>query len=266
MLRTAIKLFLIFFLVYGGVHIWYGRLTKEFIGGDGQKTAKKISGKAAETAGKDTRKKGNRPPGVTASARPEQPATPAKAAAVRQDFQVIVSRNIFQAALDKVDKKPKPVVQQEVVATGLNLTLLGTVTGDRETARAIIVDNARKQQEIFQIGDAVQGAFIETIERGKVTLDVNGKMEALVMKEREGGGPGPPRVSRSPAANRRKPVPAQSPPTYEEGDREPVARKPPVRPHRRISFRRDPSREEEPLQEEMDMPVEEMEDGLPPLE
>jgi hypothetical protein len=262
MLRTAIKLVLIFFLVSAGVHIWYGRLEQELL----SSSAPKMVNRSRAAARADL-KKGRSRPGSAQQKQADRIAQPAKT--VRKsarDFQIIVRRNIFQASLDNA-KVEKPPVRQEVVPTALNLTLLGTVTGDRETARAIIVDNVKKQQDIFQIGDAVQGAFIETIERGKVTLDVNGKMEALLMKEREGGGPGPPQVNRPPAANRRRPTPNQAPARYEDGAEEPVTRKPPIRPHRRISFRRDPSQaEEEPPRIEEKLPEEALEDGLPPLE
>jgi type II secretory pathway component PulC len=104
------------------------------------------------------------------------------------------------------------------------------VTGNERDARAIIVDNKEKQQDLYQIGDAVQGAFIESIERGMVTLDVNGRKEALLIKDREGGGPGAPRVS--PSASRL--VPEAKP------EKRVTRRAPKARPHRRISFRQDP--------------------------
>jgi len=208
MVRVAAKLVAIFLLVYAGVFLWYGRLEKRFLTG----IPKPVKIQAEKTAVGD-----------------RQGSKVVEPKAGTQDFQVIVTRNIFQASLESVVEAPEEVVE-EVVPTSLNLTLLGTVTGIDRDARAIIVDNKGKQQDIYQIGDAIQGAFIESIGRGQVTLAVNGKKEALLIKDREGGGPGPPKVS--PSASR--PVPEAKP------EKSATRNVPKARPHRRISFRQDP--------------------------
>ena len=128
-----------------------------------------------------------------------------------------------------VDNREDVTTPEPVAPTSLNLTLLGTVTGNDRDARAIIVDNKEKQQDLYQVGDAVQGAFIESIERGKITLDVNGKKEALLIKERVGGGPGAPSVPRS------KPRLVTEDSAVKNTNR----KVPRARPHRRISFRQD---------------------------
>lgn len=208
MVRVAAKLVVIFLLVYAGVYLWYGRLEKRLLSG----TAKPVKIQAEKTA-----------------AIGKQGSKVVEPEAGTQNYQVIVTRNIFQAALESVVEAPEEVVE-EVIPTSLNLTLLGTVTGNDRDARAIIVDNKDKQQDIYQIGDALQGAFIESIGRGKVTLDVNGKIEALLIKDREGGGPGAPNVPLSTSRIEPQNKPEKS-----------AERKvPKVRPHRRISFRQDP--------------------------
>lgn len=150
-----------------------------------------------------------------------------------QDYQVIVTRNIFQASLESVVEAPVEVIQ-ELAPTSLNLTLLGTVTGNERDARAIIVDKKKKQQDLYQIGDAIQGAFIESIERGRITLDVNGKKEALLIKEREGGGPGAPNVPSF--------EPRLVPKNTSEINATGTVPLPKARPRRRINFRVDPAR------------------------
>ncbi len=210
MARTAAKLVLIFCLVYAGVYFWYGRLESKLLAG----IPESDGGQAVKTAADESD--------------PGRGAGTVQPVSGRQNFQVIVSRNIFQAALD-AKVKPEEKEEEEVIPTSLNLTLLGTVTGNNRDARAIIVDNNGRQQDLYQIGDALQGAFIESIERGKVTLSVNGKKEALLLKDREGGGPGPPKVS-----------PAVSRPLPKAVTRKTVPRRvPQARPHRRISFRQD---------------------------
>ncbi len=180
------------------------------------------------------------------------------------DFQIIVKRNIFEAILEPVVVEPVVEVVEEVAPTALNLTLAGTVTGNNRTARAIIIDNSKKKQDIYQIGDAIQGAFIEAIERGKVTLEVNGKMETLSIKDREGGGPGPPKMPKSRAKIAPRSTPEKS-----------NVRKAPIRPNRRISFRSSKREENDPGDlmnepDEMQAPEQpelpDTEDVLPPLE
>ena len=170
MVRVMVKLLVLFVLVATGVHFFYAWLEKELLS-DGRISA----GQKAST--------------VTVAKK--QQKKPVKVQATGTDYQIIVTRNIFQAKLEP-EKKPVEKVVQKVVPTTLDLTLLGTVTGDEQTARAIIIDKKTRKQDIYQIGDAVQGAFIESIDRGKITLDVNGRNEVLKIKDREGGGPGAP--------------------------------------------------------------------------
>jgi type II secretory pathway component PulC len=209
MIRAMLKLGLIFVLVYSGVYLWYGRVEKSLLAGIGK--GEKVSAPEATPVRKGA--------GTT---------TPARVENKPLDFSVIVQRNIFQAALEKVEKEPeKPV--EKAVPTRLDLVLLGTVVGNDRDARAIIIDNKAKKQDIYQIGDAVQDAFIEEIDRGRVILDVNGAKEELTIKDREGGGAAAPGAAPSKA----EPV---------SWNRKKVKQKVPrVRPHRRISVGRNDS-------------------------
>jgi len=208
MVRVAAKLVIIFLLVSMGVFLWYGRLEKMWLAGIEEPVMIQPEKSIV----------GNR----------EDVATPEPMVA-EQDFQIIVTRNIFQASLESVAQKPEEVIE-ELAPTSLDLTLLGTVTGNDRDARAIIVDNKEKKQDLYQVGDAVQSAFVESIERGKITLDVNGNKEALLIKEREGGGPGAPNVPQSEP----RLVPEDTPAIKA------TRTVPRARPHRRISFRQDP--------------------------
>ncbi len=258
MVRAGITLLLITLLVGAGVYFGSNRLEQALLAGVETKTRKpekttrapaavKAPQPAAGVAEKPAvrRKRSRRAPAITMTPEQARRARQAKQGAAagqvqqtkqttqqtqqalppEQRLQVIVSRNIFQAALEK--KKPEPVekkVVEEAQPTKLNLVLLGTVVGDDEDARAIVVDKTAKKQDIYRVGDAVQGAIIETIGRGKVTLDVNGRKESLLIKEREGGGPVAPGIQ-----------PVNSPVTRSTTT---TARKPSpwVKPHRRISF------------------------------
>jgi type II secretory pathway component PulC len=262
MVRVAAKLIILFLLVYVGVHLGYARLEKELLRGTCC-----ASGPSSDSAGSGKQERGE-------STSKSMPSTALKnnesnAVGTRQDFQVIVRRNIFQTVFTPEIAQPVEEVKLEAVPTTLNLTLLGTVLGSDQTSRAIIIDNSKKEQNLFQIGDAVQGAFIESVERGKVTLDVNGSIEILLMKKREGGGPGPPKLPRRITRPVPK-IPTDDIENIETDDEENKAkriRRPPVvRPHRRVNFRRNPARaeseggEEEqenelPAEEELPSPV-----------
>ena len=214
MWRSLVILSLLTLLAYGGVRFMYGRLEG------------RLQSEMAGTANKAV---------PVAGGGPKQVRRPGK----RPDYQVIVRRNIFQARLDLKKKETAEGQKPEDLAeTSLKLALVGTVTGSDRDARAIIVDEKKKRQDIYQIGDVVQGALIKKVERGRVILEVNGRDEVLLLKERKGG------------TGRESGLPSFVPPVY----RPPVQQRDPstsrerkdipvVRPHRRITFRKDRARE-----------------------
>jgi len=186
-----------------------------------------------------------------------------------QNFQIIVSRDIFRSAAAKQEKrpdvKPPPPQPETVLPTTLNLTLAGTVLGSGQTSRAIIISNTGRDrnQQLLQIGDGVPGtaAVIKEISWESVTLEVNGKKEVLTMpKPKSAPGFGPQAMA-APSA----PASFEPPPFAEETRRG----RPPVRPNRRISLppedpvepadfaAEEPSPEEEipsPVQPEVELP------------
>ena len=94
-------------------------------------------------------------------------------------------RNIFDAT-DKTDAQPVEVKAEPIEnleETTLQLALLGTIAGDSESARAIILDQKNKSQDIYRVGDSVQDAEIKQILRGKVILRHGDKDEILTMVE-----------------------------------------------------------------------------------
>jgi len=102
-------------------------------------------------------------------------------------YDKIIERNIF-GATEKVEQPPvevevKPVESLE--ETSLQLSLLGTIAGDSESARAIILDQRKRSQDIYRVGDSVQNAEIKQILRGKVILRRGGQDEVLTMAAEE---------------------------------------------------------------------------------
>ena len=83
--------------------------------------------------------------------------------------------------------RPEKLNIETLEPTDLKLDLLGTITGDKKEAYAVIEDTTTKQQNLFRIGDTVQNATVKMILREKVVLNVNGKDEILkIEKDREG--------------------------------------------------------------------------------
>ena len=142
------------------------------------------------------------------------------------EYTMIVERNIF-GATEKAE--PPPVVEEKVEPietlqeTSLQLSLLGTIAGDAQSARAIIFDQRQKSQDLYRVGDTVQNAEIRQILRGKVVLRHDGKDEILSMVEGEelpGAGAATDRTSKrgGRAARRTR----SRPESIEEAEEEPV--------------------------------------------
>ena len=156
------------------------------------------------------------------------------------DTAIILSRNIFKAALEAGDQSSvEPGLDLDALEeTTMKLVLLGTVSGSQEDARAIIRDETEKKEDIYQVGSSVQGALVSRIERGRVVLQVDGREEILNIKDPESGGASgsaPPAGGASSLA---------APPNVEEpagpNDRPELVddrKVPEALPRRRISFR-----------------------------
>ena len=205
------RLALLTFLVLAGVTLWYGRVQ--------ERLQEKIPTVKEEAA----------PPPVQKSG---------ELGAANTDYGIILSRNIFKAALDlggtPAGEQPQVDVE-DLAETKMQLVLLGTVSGSKEDARAIIRDEKAKLEDIYHVGSELHGAIITRIGRGKVVLQVKGQEEVLNIKDTESGGP---QQVGSPAAEILQPVM----PT--DGTRTRPA--PMVVPQRRISFRNTPQAVPEP--------------------
>ncbi len=167
-----------------------------------------------------------------ADAQPKAPVTQPKK---HQDYKVIVERNLFKSYLvEKAPVKPEKTNPLEGLEnTSLDLVLMGTITGQAGRSRAIILEKAKRKQEIYYKGDFIQEAEIKNILRGKVILSYQGRDEILDMSEASSMrpkqvntpavSPAPPRrrvVSRPSGQVRRRVVPPrpqqQTAPAQEE--------------------------------------------------
>jgi type II secretory pathway component PulC len=159
-LSIALRLAVIALILYAGVTFWYGRVEErlqEQIPAP-QKEAAQVPVQEVEQAAQD-----------------------------EDDYQIILTRNIFKT---QSGDQPQTDVD-DLAETRLQLVLLGTVTGEKDDARAIIRDETTNLENLYQVGSEVQGAVIGRITRGKVVLQHNGREEVLTIKDPESNDQGP---------------------------------------------------------------------------
>lgn len=153
----------------------------------------------------------------------------------------ILARNLFgQVSPKDKDANAKETAVDDLQATTLDLVLMGTVIGDEDESRAIILEKEKKTQEIYRLGEMVQGAVLKEILRGKVVLTYNNKDEVLDMTEAAKFSPQIPAAA-APAIRREQtlpggPSPQQIEPQLQAPDTPPAATQPKViRPVRRAN-------------------------------
>lgn len=133
------------------------------------------------------------------------------------DYGVITRRNLFgppPSGTEAIEKgPPQPEVAPE--PTTLDVVLLGTVGAEEENGRAIILRKKDRSQDLYQVGEMIDGAIIKEIQRGKVILTVDGRDEMLDISEaRQFMQANSPPVSAAPMM-RRRPVTMAAPQTNE---------------------------------------------------
>ena len=104
-----------------------------------------------------------------------------------RSYQAIVNRNLFNAT-GRPDKESGQEQIGELEPTTLQVRLLGTIAGDEQSARAIIEDQQKREQNLYRVGDAIQNAVVHRILRGKVVLRVDGRDQILTMDEKKKAG------------------------------------------------------------------------------
>lgn len=106
------------------------------------------------------------------------------------------NRDLF-GAVEEVGNGSRQLETEDLEPTALKIALLGTVSGDRENATAVIQETAKRTQSLYKEGDTIQDATIIKILRGKVILRVGNKNQILTMEEQSTSSPKGPRASRS---------------------------------------------------------------------
>jgi general secretion pathway protein C len=144
------------------------------------------------------------------------------------DYEVILTRNLFNAST--LTPEAGAVLEETEVleATQLPLTLLGTAAADLpELSWAAIEDRESQQTLVLRIDDAVRNqAVVRRIERKRIVLEEKGALRELALEEPAelARTPAPVRpMPRTPRARRQAAAPlAELPTTPEEGPRSPA--------------------------------------------
>jgi len=97
-------------------------------------------------------------------------------------YRPIIKRSVFGPGED-VSKEIRTEEIENLQPTSLKLALLGTVSGNRQNAFAVIEEIDKKKQALYRVGDSVQGAIVKKILRGKVIIRVKERDEILTIEE-----------------------------------------------------------------------------------
>jgi len=100
------------------------------------------------------------------------------------DYKTITERNLF-GSVEKASSEGNADEIGDLKATSLNIALLGTVSGDKRDAFAVIEEVDKREQGLYRVGDSVQNAVVKMILRGKVVLRIRDKDEILTMDEQK---------------------------------------------------------------------------------
>jgi general secretion pathway protein C len=105
-------------------------------------------------------------------------------------YKAIAKRNLFKIQSGDLKAPAKTVAIDKLKQTELKLKLWGTVIDDDGRAYAVIEDSAKREQNLYHTGDAIQNASVKMILREKVILYVDGKDEILGMEKMVGAASG----------------------------------------------------------------------------
>lgn len=125
-------------------------------------------------------------------------ASAAPAPRTWDDWQVIVSRNLFHSRQLSAPPPPVEVAEEDLEETTLPLKLWGTLAAEDPTlAWASVEDLDARETQAVSVGDQIKTAEVVAIERRRVVLLENGKRRSLSLGEEEVVASAPVRSTRS---------------------------------------------------------------------
>jgi len=154
-LYTLVNLFVLSFVIYSGVHVFYTLAGSKLTETETKRGAPERA-KPSTTARTDNRS--------------------------FDHYALAINRGLFGQP-EKIFEEPKDISVEDLEPTELKVALLGTVSGDEKSARAIIQDKVKRSESLYKVGDTIQNAQILKILRGKVVLQVGDKNQILTMEE-----------------------------------------------------------------------------------
>jgi len=131
---------------------------------------------------------------------------PAPTVRARRDWadrEIILKRNLFNASL-LAPAIPDDEPVEDLEPTRLPLRLLGTAAATpADLSWAAVEDEDERRTVVVRVGDAIQGASVQRIERRRIVLSENGVLRELVLDEQTvASRPEPPRRGRGAVARR----------------------------------------------------------------
>lgn len=100
------------------------------------------------------------------------------------DSSIILQRNLFGPPPKKTDNIQVDKSAEDIPPTkGTDFVLMGTVLGPDQKNRAVILYKKSREQDLYMVGDYIQGALVKDIKRGRILLDIDGSLQTLDMSE-----------------------------------------------------------------------------------
>jgi type II secretion system protein C len=136
-------------------------------------------------------------PSVPEAAVPE-PLAPTARSRPLADYDVITSRNLFNTTQSALAEAPLPAIE-EIAESQLAVRLLGTIVGGPGQESLAAVEDSSQVRIQVGVDDLISGARVVRIERDRIILDNQGRLEEIAFPEDGSAGvaiPPPPRSLR----------------------------------------------------------------------
>jgi hypothetical protein len=104
----------------------------------------------------------------------------------RGRYDVITERNLFRTPEAAPPPEPEAPPEEAIEESALKLTLLGTaVFGSPDRSSAVVTRTGSGEVQVVRVGDAIEGATLERIERRRLVLRNRGKLEQITLDDQK---------------------------------------------------------------------------------
>ena len=103
-------------------------------------------------------------------------------------YEIVGERNLFESRETALPAAPPPPPEEEIEESQLRLRLLGTIAGPAHLSIATVEDETSREHLHLRVDDPVGesgNVTVARIERMKLVLNNNGKLEAITMEDPE---------------------------------------------------------------------------------